>query len=112
MAEAYQGDDALAASLRAIGLAIGVDAVRDIIAGVVSALAGRATETWIELIAPEADDALRRQLAALKDEIAAVADPGFGPGPAPADRLADLRREIERRGLNGFLVPRGDAYQS
>ena len=25
------------------------------------------------------------------DEIAAVADPGFGPGPAQADRLADLR---------------------
>ena len=112
MAEAYQGDDALAASLRAAGLAIGVNAARDIIAGVVSALAGRATETWIELIAPGADDALRRQLMALKDEITAVADPGFGPGPAPTERLADLRGELKQRGLDGFLVPRGDAYQS
>ena len=31
--------------------------------------------------------------------------------PAPAERLADLRAELKRRGLDGFVVPRADEHQ-
>ncbi len=33
------------------------------------------------------------------------------PMPAPAQRLHDLRAELARRGLEGFLVPRADEHQ-
>ncbi|MCW6507363.1 aminopeptidase P family protein [Lichenifustis flavocetrariae] len=36
-----------------------------------------------------------------------VADPSLGPA-----RLATLRQELERRGLDGFLVPRADEHQN
>src|SRR3546814_15956452 len=29
----------------------------------------------------------------------------------PADRLAALRRELARRGVEGLLIPRGDGHQ-
>lgn len=108
----YRGDDSLAALLREAGVSTDVAGVRDLVKGAVSALAGRTTETWIELIAPEATPELRAQLLALKDEMAAGADPGFTVGPAPADRLAALRAELKTRGLDGILIPVGDAYQS
>src|SRR3546814_8426036 len=31
--------------------------------------------------------------------------------PSPAERLAGLRGELARRGVDGFLVPRGDEHQ-
>lgn len=31
--------------------------------------------------------------------------------PSPAERLAALRQELARRGVDGFLVPRGDEHQ-
>ncbi|MBF0130582.1 MAG: aminopeptidase P family protein, partial [Alphaproteobacteria bacterium] len=36
---------------------------------------------------------------------------GLGDGPAPAERLDALRAELERRGLDGFVVPHADAHQ-
>lgn len=112
----YQGDQALEERLGEAGVEMSLGQVKAMLAGVVSALAGRDMETWIELIAPAADsgadDALRGQLVALKARIEAESDPGFPLGPAPAERLALLRAELGRRGLDGFLVPRGDVYQS
>jgi len=112
MTEPYRGDAALASLLRTAGVAEDVPAVREVIRGAISALAGRTTETWIELIAPDADAQLRSQLLALKEEMAKDADPGFTIGPPPGERLSALRAELAKRGLDGFLVPRGDAYQS
>lgn len=36
---------------------------------------------------------------------------GTVAAPAPAERLAALRQELARRGVDGFLVPRGDEHQ-
>ncbi|HSV28223.1 MAG TPA: aminopeptidase P family N-terminal domain-containing protein, partial [Candidatus Omnitrophota bacterium] len=33
------------------------------------------------------------------------------PGPVPRQRLDDLRAELARRGLDGFIVPRADEHQ-
>ena len=42
----------------------------------------------------------------------AKADDGLHASPAPAERLASLRAELKRRGLDGFVVPRADEHQN
>jgi Xaa-Pro aminopeptidase len=43
---------------------------------------------------------------------AGKADDGLDrPSPRPARRLAALREELKRRGLDGFVVPRADEHQ-
>ena len=42
----------------------------------------------------------------------AAVDDGMTDGPAPAERLAELRAELARRELTGFVVPRADPHHS
>ncbi len=78
--------------------------------GVAAAPEGLAGPEWIELIAPDADAALTRALTAWRTELSS-ADDGLEASPAPAARLAELRAELKRRGLDGFVVPRADEHQ-
>jgi len=103
----YEGDAAFSDRLAAAGIGLGLDAVRSFVAGVVGAPEGSQPDAWMELIAPRADGVLRRQLQALKDAIKAEAP----KSPSRAERLALLRAELERRGLDGFVVPRTDEHQ-
>lgn len=107
----YQGDAALLSRLSAAGVTLGLDAIRSLVAGVAGAPAGWRPDAWVDLIAPRADSALRGQLQALKQAVSQQVDGGFIEGPAPAERLAALREELSRRGLDGFIVPRTDAHQ-
>ena len=108
---AYQGDDRLRGLLRDAGLTLSVEAVRDLVAGVLAAPEPVDPDSWMVLLAPEAGPDLRRQLRALKAEMAAQLPQHFPAGPAPKGRLADLRAELQRRGLDGFIVPRTDEHQ-
>ena len=49
-------------------------------------------------------------LTAWRAELA-TADDGLDVAPAPAERLALLRAELARRGIDGFVVPRADEHQ-
>lgn len=109
---AYGGDDVLAGLLKAAGIDRTVDAVRELVAGVNAAPEGADRDGWMILLgtAPDALPVeLREQLAALRR---LLADDGL-PEQAPdrAGRLADLRAELARRGLSGFVVPRSDEHQ-
>jgi Xaa-Pro aminopeptidase len=64
----------------------------------------------LPLIDPAADAELTKALTAWRAELAA-ADDGLQASPAPAERLASLRAELKRRGLDGFVVPRADEHQ-
>lgn len=103
----YEGDAAFTDRLTAAGLSLGLDAVRSLVAGVIGAPEGSQPDAWIDLIAPDADAGVRDQLQALKVAIAAEAP----ESPSRADRLTLLRAELERRGLDGFVVPRTDEHQ-
>lgn len=107
-ATSYSGDEALTARLLAIGATMPIDAVRSLAAGAAAAPEGR--DAWIDLIAPDADAALRAQLGALKSLIGGETGGGFTEGPAPEARLTALRAELARRGLCGFIIPRTDAH--
>ncbi len=78
--------------------------------GVAAAPESLAGPEWVELIAPNADAHLTKALTAWRARLAA-SDGGLEEVPAPAARLAALRAELARRGIDGFVVPRADEHQ-
>ena len=85
-------------------------ALESLMRGVAAAPEGLAGPEWVELVDPAADPALAEALQAWRRDLSR-GDNGLGGGPAPARRLADLRAELKRRGLDGFMVPRADEHQ-
>ena len=47
----------------------------------------------------------------MDDQTSQSPDDGLAPGPVSADRLAGLRAELSRLGLDGFVVPHADPQQ-
>ncbi|MDB5486376.1 MAG: aminopeptidase family protein [Reyranella sp.] len=78
--------------------------------GVAAAPESLSGPEWIELVDPTPDAEMTKALSAWRAELAA-GDDGLEASPAPAARLADLRAELKRRGLDGFVVPRADEHQ-
>lgn len=104
----YQGDEALAQLLKKSGIGRSVAEIRALVAGVAAAPEAADADAWLVLAAPDPSPALAAQLRALKAEYAAA--PADEP---PRDqRLAALRAELARRGLDGFVVPRTDEHQN
>jgi len=96
--------------LRRRGRPLDPGALDSLMRGVAAAPEGLAGPEWVELIDPEADTELTRALTAWRAELA-KADDGLAAAPAPPSRLAALRAELNRRGLDGFVVPRADEHQ-
>jgi Xaa-Pro aminopeptidase len=81
--------------------------VRDLLPGVLAAPEGGESEAWMTLTAESPSEALRAALLALRADCARSAH-----GEADhAARLAALRAELARRGLDGFAVPHADEHQ-
>ena len=110
-APTYAGDAELDRLLAAADSALDAAAVRDLLAGVLAAPEPEDPEAWMDLVAERRSRALATQLDALKRDLAATGDDGLGAGTDHGARLAELRAELERRGLQGFLVPRSDEHQ-
>ena len=102
--------DNVLALLRKRGRSPEPAALDSLMRGVAAAPEGLSGPEWVELVDPSADAELTTALSAWRAELAA-ADDGLEASPAPASRLADLRAELTRRGLDGFIVPRADEHQ-
>ncbi|HSE79992.1 MAG TPA: aminopeptidase P family protein [Alphaproteobacteria bacterium] len=105
----------LARLLRSSRSRYDVAEVRRLIAGVLAAPTPLVEpDRWVELVAPRANAALVAALLALKK---IMAEQAAGDGDETVDaqghgaRLGSFRTEIARRGLAGFILPRGDAHQ-
>ena len=85
-------------------------ALDSLMRGVAAAPEGLAGPEWVELVEPGADAELTRALTKWRAELVEAGD-GLDASPAPANRLEDLRAELRRRGLDGFVVPRADEHQ-
>ena len=108
----YGGDSRLAELLAAERAGKSVADVRGIVAGVLAAPEDVGGDLWLSLVVAQASDELKDQLQALKASMASRTVYGLdAPPPAPAWRLKALRRELERLGLDGFIVPHADEYQ-
>ncbi len=102
-------DDVLAL-LRKHGRSADPAALDALMRGVAAAPESLSGPEWIELIDPAPDAEMTSALTAWRAALAA-GDDGLEASPAPASRLADLRAELKRRGLDGFVVPRADEHQ-
>ena len=103
-------DDAqepLERALAEAGMRMSADDVRGLVRGV--AAAAVRDRDWLRLILPTTEGALADRLEAMRRAYAAAPD-GID-APQAAARLEALRAELARRGLDGFVVPRGDEHQ-
>jgi Xaa-Pro aminopeptidase len=108
---AYEGDRALDEQLRRSGSRLDAAAVRDLLAGVLAAPPPSADpEGWVALVTEQPSAGLKAQLVALKQELERKHADGLSE-PWSRTRLDALRAELQGRGLDGFVVPRGDEHQ-
>lgn len=108
--QTYAGDGYLGELLSAAGAAQTAAEMRQLLAGVAAAPHTAGANDWLRLIAPSPAGELRDQLVALYETLA-MADDGIYEKDASAARLADLRAALQRRGLDGFIVPLADEHQ-
>jgi Xaa-Pro aminopeptidase len=101
----------LKSALTEVGATMSVESAHALLAGVAGAPGGRTPNAWVDLIAPGADASQQARLHGLAKTVAQASNDGLDESPAPPDRLADLRAELTRRNLDGFIVPRTDEYQ-
>ncbi|HUK11160.1 MAG TPA: aminopeptidase P family protein [Stellaceae bacterium] len=109
LAGVYHGDTALTQMLRAAGSPYDAPGVRALLAGVLAAPPGLDPGLWLALVAPQVPPALAAQLAALRAEMTEARP--VSVGLTLSERVAALRAELARRGVQGFLVPRADEHQ-
>jgi Xaa-Pro aminopeptidase len=102
--------DDVIALLRRHGRNADPAALGELMRGVAAAPESLSGPEWVELVDPAADAELTTALSRWRAELASAED-GLQASPAPAARLADLRAELKRRGLDGFVVPRADEHQ-
>jgi Xaa-Pro aminopeptidase len=107
----YQGDEALAKLLAKNDATADVAAIRGIVTGVLSAPPALDAKAWHAMVCARPSDALAAQLDALHAEMATHLDPGLGEGQWRRSRLDDLRGELAKQNLAGFVLPRGDEHQ-
>jgi Xaa-Pro aminopeptidase len=105
-------DAELARFLSQEGARLALPGLRDLVAGVIAAPPAVDPEAWIALVAAKPTPALRAALLRLEIAMRERATDGLGVRPAPPERLAALRAELNRRGVDGFLVPLAGEHQS
>lgn len=108
----YAGDTELERLLRRAGSSYDAQAVRRLLAGTLVTPVDPDEALW-RLIAPDPSPLLREQLAALREQLAAERPlAAERDDTATRTRVAQLRAELERRGVDGFVIPHADEYQS
>jgi Xaa-Pro aminopeptidase len=109
--DVYQGDAALSGLLAKDTARLDLAGVKALIEGVLAAPEATDPQAWHTLVCEAPSDALRAQLDALKAAMAEKVEFGLGEGKWTPARVADLRAELVRQGLAGFVLPRGDEHQ-
>ena len=96
--------------LATVGADLDAAGTADLIAGVAAAPAGPNPQAWHALVAAAPSDDLRHVLESQFAEVRAT-DHGLGIAPTPPERMEELRSELKRQNLDGFIIPRSDEHQ-
>jgi len=98
--------------LEEAGLAISTAEIHELARGVAAAPPAVDPTAWHCLVGENFPETLSAELSALVADERASSISGLDAHPAPVDRLAALRQEMTKSGIQGFLVPLSDAHQS
>jgi Xaa-Pro aminopeptidase len=102
----YKGDEHLKSLLSASGEKRTVEEVKETLRGINAAPADLGEpQRWARLFRTNDNAETVQQLAALKEHLAA------NQNNVKQDKLADLRAEMAKRGVDGFYIPRADEFQ-
>ena len=101
--------DALDALLAAEAPGMDAADLDALIEGVLAAPVLEDPDAWMRMVAEAPSADLAEALRARKRIVAARLETGVPP--SPTERLAALRAELARLGVQGFVVPRGDEHQ-
>lgn len=106
----YSGEAHLSGLLKRDGVERDVTAIISLIDGVLAAADGSTRTDWFDLIGPHLGDDLKAELLALRDirkgEFRNAGDEFDGVA-----RLAHIRKYLDAKGFDGFVVPRADEHQ-
>lgn len=108
--EQSEGPDPLAVFLAEAGMAVSVEEIRELVAGVAAAPKGIEPEAWLGLLPQAPTAALRQALVSLEAEFRTTFRAERAAVVTP-ERLDRLRAALARARLDGFLVPRADEHQ-
>ncbi len=112
MTDRHEFDRDLDRRLHEAGARVDLVGAREIFRGMLTTDLADDEAAWLSLIAPDAPDdivdALRDLHARVKDS---MIDDGLSARKTDPKRLAALRQELQRRDLDGFIVPKADAHQ-
>ncbi len=100
-------DTSLNKLLRQSGASLNVAELRQLVRGVAAAPVALDPDDWMCLVAPALDEASKVRLRALLDEVSESGE----DARTPAARLAALRGELKKSGLDGLIVPHADEHQ-
>ena len=106
----YLGDGELGQLLEASSSTLSVSDVQAIVRGVAAAPIAMDPTEWLTLVRDEANDALDEQLMALLADVIQESHFGLGQLKPPKTRLNALGAELNRRGVDGFIIPRADEH--
>ncbi len=105
-------DTELNALLAEVGADLSLSEVKAIAAGIAAAPPRHDTGLALDLIAPERSVELQAALEALIEDSRTKAPVVPSDAKERGDRLQRLRDELQRRDLDGLLVPMADEYQN
>ncbi len=109
MTDSTIDDATLAALIKDAGLKSTPDELRNLLRGINAAPEPPDADLWLALAVPDATPDLADRLRQAKALLAGVTD---RHGPALADRVPALRKQLAAMGLDGFVIPCADAHQS
>ena len=110
--DSYSGTTALTELLEKAELSVSFDDVQAIARGVAAAPADVDLEGWHCLVGENLPKSLSIELSAFVENERVSERSGLEISPAPKERISALRLELSKIGVQGFLVPLSDAYQS
>src|SRR5688572_32837272 len=96
-------------ALKKANINIALPDLEELLQGSLAAPEAEQPDEWLALVAPTADAQTRQHLNAARQSWAE--DARTRPVPPIAARIAALRNELAKLGVDGFLIPRADEHQ-